>query len=161
VLTPSVQGWHERRADETPPLILLVEDHPANILVSTALFDQLGYRYEIARNGQEAIDRLAQVPFDIVLMDIQMPVLDGYETTRRIRRDEKRRAVPPVPIVGITAHVLAGIREHCLQAGMDDYIAKPFDPAQLRGKIQASLRRHASKALAKTSGIKLSLSGNS
>ena len=87
-----------------------------------------GAKVTIANNGQEALDRLAEAPFDAVPMDVQMPVMDGYETTRRIRREAR---FLHLPIVAMTAHAMAKDREECLAAGMNDHVSKPFEPDEL------------------------------
>ena len=96
----------------------------------TAILEKLGHRVTIAESGQEALDILAAQTFDIVLMDIQMPGLDGVETTRQIRAretgDDHR-----LPIIAVTAHAMAGDRERYLAAGMDDYLTKPIQRAEL------------------------------
>jgi CheY-like chemotaxis protein len=118
--------------------VLLIEDYEPNILVATNLLDNFGYRYEIAHNGQEALDKYAAGKYSLILMDVQMPFMDGLETTSRIRASEKAQDAKHVPIIAMTAHALKGDRERCLQAGMDDYITKPFSPHQL----QAVLIKH-------------------
>ncbi len=104
--------------------ILLVEDNPVNQRVGAALLQKGGYCCEVANNGREALAALVQLPFDLVLMDCQMPLLDGYEATREIRRRE-RRLGGHIPIVAMTANAMAGDRERCIACGMDDYLAKP------------------------------------
>jgi signal transduction histidine kinase/ActR/RegA family two-component response regulator len=121
--------------------ILLIEDYEPNVLVATMIFKNFGYRYEVAHNGQEAIERFAPNKYSIVLMDVEMPVMDGYETTRHIRGFEKAKNSVPVAIIAMTAHAMKGDREKCIAAGMDDYIAKPFNPHQL----QAILVKHLGK----------------
>src|SRR5579864_8963188 len=103
--------------------VLVVENNAANLKVAMRMVQRLGYRAEVAGTGAEAIARLGQGDYDAVLMDCQMPEMDGYEATRRIRADEGtgRR----VPIIAMTAAALSGDRERCLAAGMDDYISKP------------------------------------
>ncbi len=115
--------------------ILLVEDYEPNVLVATSMFNNFGYRYEVARNGQEAAERFATGKYSIVLMDVEMPLMDGYATTRHIRGIEKSTASPPVAIIAMTAHAMKGDREKCMAAGMDDYIAKPFSPHQLQAVL--------------------------
>jgi signal transduction histidine kinase/CheY-like chemotaxis protein len=121
--------------------ILLVEDYEPNVLVATSMFNNFGYRYEVARNGQEATERFASGKYCVVLMDVEMPIMDGYATTRHIRGIEKSNGAPPVAIVAMTAHAMKGDREKCMVAGMNDYIAKPFSPHQL----QAVLNKHLEK----------------
>lgn len=121
--------------------ILLVEDYEPNVLVATSMFHNFGYRYEVARNGLEAMERFVSGKYSVVLMDVEMPVMDGYETTRHIRAVEKDNAAPPVAIIAMTAHAMRGDREKCLEAGMNYYIAKPFTPHQL----QATLNKHLVK----------------
>ncbi len=118
--------------------ILLVEDYEPNILVATNLLENFGYRYDIAHNGQEALDRFSSDTYSIILMDVQMPFMDGLETTSRIRASEQANTAARIPIIAMTAHALKGDRERCLHAGMDDYITKPFNPHQL----QAVLAKH-------------------
>ena len=112
--------------------VLVVEDNLINQLVAEEILSHAGFTVEIASGGQAAIDMIRLSPPDLVLMDVQMPDMDGYEATRRIK------ALPPaasaVPIVALTANAMEGDRRQCLAAGMIDYVAKPFDP---RGLIQA------------------------
>lgn len=107
--------------------VLLVEDHPVNQKVAQKLLERLGLTVEVAENGEVALDRLREQPYAMVLMDCQMPVLDGYSATRRLREIEGEQGKPRTPVVAMTAHAMSGDRERCLQAGMDDYLAKPLD----------------------------------
>ncbi len=119
--------------------ILLVEDYEPNILVATVMLKNFGYRYEVARNGQEAVDMFSLGKYSLILLDVQMPFMDGYETARHIRGLEKsRNSARKVPIIAMTAHALKGDREKCMATGMNDYIPKPFNPHQL----QAVLIKH-------------------
>jgi signal transduction histidine kinase/CheY-like chemotaxis protein len=113
--------------------ILLAEDNPVNQMVLVGYLESFGHQVELAVNGQEALDRIAAEPFDLVMMDCQMPELDGYEATRRVRRREAEQEPPRrrLPIVAVTAHAFPGERERCLEAGMDDYLVKPFRPDEL------------------------------
>ncbi len=117
------------------PLILLVEDNQPNILVATTILEQLGFHYEVAHNGEEAIAKAAQQSFDLIMMDVHMPVMDGYRATQLIRKQEGQSGGVRTPIIGITAYALAGDREKCLICGMDDYISKPFKTDHLQQKI--------------------------
>ena len=103
--------------------VLVVEDNAANLKVAVRMLERLGYRAEVASNGAEAVSMLEHMQYDAVLMDCQMPEMDGYEATRLIRKNEKSGR--HVPIVAMTAAALSGDRERCLAAGMDDYISKP------------------------------------
>ena len=133
---------HNLRMDASPSrpsirrTILLAEDNEINREVATELLAELGYRCHCARTGREAVEAFEQQRFDLVLMDCQMPEIDGYEATRIIRGMEKqgdsnggenRR----IPIVALTAHAAKSDRDRCLEAGMDDYLTKPLDPAEL------------------------------
>jgi PAS domain S-box-containing protein len=118
--------------------VLLVEDSSANILVAGTLLESFGCQYDIANNGREATEKVKQLHYDLVLMDVQMSVMDGYEATRRIRQWERDNGLPRKRIIAMTANALAGDRENCLAAGMDDYIAKPFKAEDLRQKIHES-----------------------
>jgi signal transduction histidine kinase/CheY-like chemotaxis protein len=113
----------ERRRSPTAALILVVEDSPVNRLVTVRVLERCGFRTHVVNDGQEALDALSMQAYDAVLMDCQMPELDGYEATRELRRREGdgRRT----PVIAMTAHAMTGDRERCLEAGMDDYIAKP------------------------------------
>jgi len=105
--------------------ILLVEDNPVNRKVATRILEKLGMEMIVAEDGQAALDQLANGPFDLVLMDCQMPVLDGYATTRQIRDAEKKSGHHQI-IIALTANTEGEYRQHCLDAGMDDYLAKPY-----------------------------------
>ena len=120
--------------------ILLVEDYEPNILVATNLLDNFGYRYDIAHNGQEALNNFSPDKYSAILMDVQMPFMDGLETTGRIRASEKASSAARIPIIAMTAHALKGDRERCLRAGMDDYITKPFNPYQLQAVLVKYLK---------------------
>ncbi|MDS4039928.1 MAG: response regulator [Candidatus Competibacter sp.] len=122
--------------------VLLVEDNMVNQKFATAVLELLGCAVDIANHGQEALDRLEQGSYDLVLMDCQMPVLDGFQATARIRERERQaaetgRPARRLPIVALTAHAISGDRERCLVAGMDDYLSKPF----ARADLAAILRR--------------------
>ena len=111
-------------ADRLPLRILLAEDNVINQKVAMRILDRLGYRADIAGNGLEAIDALERQPYDVILMDMQMPELDGLDATRRIRKEIAGERQPR--IIATTANAMEGDRELCLEAGMDDYVSKPL-----------------------------------
>lgn len=115
-----------------PPLrILVVEDDATNRLFETELVRRLGHQASAAVNGREALEVLARAEFDLVLLDISMPVMGGLKVTERIRRGEVPGCPSDLPIVAMTAHVILGDRERFLGSGMDDYLPKPFEPVEL------------------------------
>jgi signal transduction histidine kinase/CheY-like chemotaxis protein/HPt (histidine-containing phosphotransfer) domain-containing protein len=128
--------------------LLLVEDNPVNLAVGEKLLSVLGYRCDIATNGQIALEKMASGGYSLVLMDCQMPVLDGYSATREWReRETLQRAPQRLPIVAMTANAMAGDRQRCLDAGMDDYLSKPVSREQLYNCLQRWLPGRASFAL--------------
>lgn len=114
--------------------ILLSEDNVVNQRVAVRLLEKAGHKVTVAVNGQEAVEKYQANPFDLVLMDIQMPVMDGLEATAKIRQLQQEGG-QFAPIVAMTAHALAADRERCLAAGMDDYISKPIDSKLLKSII--------------------------
>ena len=115
--------------------ILVAEDNPVNQEMALAMLELLGCQIEVAANGQEAIENVTRNPYDLILMDCQMPVLDGFAATAAIRRWEQTENRPRLPIVALTANVIKGFQEQCLEAGMDDYLSKPFGQEQLIAKL--------------------------
>jgi two-component system, sensor histidine kinase and response regulator len=119
--------------------VLLVEDQDVNAMLVARLLARLGARVVRAAHGREALEWLRRQEFALVLMDCQMPEMDGYEATRQLRRPESGVLNPNVPVVAMTAHALTGDREKCLAAGMDEYLAKPLSYARLRACLTAVL----------------------
>jgi len=115
--------------------ILVVEDNAVNQEVALGMLEKIGFKADVADNGQEGIETLESGKFDLVLMDCQMPVLDGYEATKAIREGEIENSQPRIPIIALTANAMIGDSEKCLAAGMDDYLAKPFEEPMLEEKI--------------------------
>jgi CheY-like chemotaxis protein len=124
--------------------ILLVEDNQVNREVAKALLSSLSAEIEIAENGRQAIEKLHAAHFDLVLMDIQMPVMDGLTATRKIRTAERPWSM--VPILALTAGATDGDRNECFEAGMNDYLAKPLKAAELLAKVSKALGADASDA---------------
>jgi CheY-like chemotaxis protein len=114
--------------------VLVAEDNLVNQRVAVKMLERLGCQVDVVADGSQAVRRIALVPYDLVLMDCQMPVMDGYEATAAIRRATHVRAT--VPIVAMTAHALQGDRERCIAAGMNDYISKPVQPSDLKTVIE-------------------------
>jgi CheY-like chemotaxis protein len=124
--------------------ILLVEDYPANVLVATTLLEDFGYEYDVATNASDAISKIKAGGFAAALMDVELgEPMCGFEATRHVRDWEKTASIRKLPIIAMTAHALAGDREKCLDAGMDDYISKPFDADELRDKLERHAQAHA------------------
>ncbi|WP_052417298.1 response regulator [Cellvibrio mixtus] len=111
--------------------ILLAEDNLVNQEVASVMLQRLGVSMKIANNGQEAFELAGLEHFDLILMDCQMPVMDGFEATSRIRAREQELGLPAIPIIALTANAISGDREYCLSQGMDDYLSKPFSQQQL------------------------------
>ncbi|MFW5751011.1 MAG: ATP-binding protein [Planctomycetota bacterium] len=115
--------------------VLLVEDNAVNQKVTSTMLRNRGIDVDVAGNGAAALDRIEERDYDLVLMDLQMPVLDGLETTQRLRTSPEPR-ISRVPIVGLTASALQGDRERCIEAGMDDYLAKPVKMETMTGLLE-------------------------
>ncbi|ESQ79209.1 hypothetical protein AEYBE204_09375 [Asticcacaulis sp. YBE204] len=121
--------------------VLIVEDNAANILVATHFLSEFGYDYEVAESGETALAKITEgCRYHLILMDIQMPGMDGRETTRHIRAFELQQNRERCPIIAMTAHALLTDKAQCFDAGMDDYIAKPFDPDVLKAKIAEAVK---------------------
>ncbi len=140
---PSQDG-RSRRPDSggTPRQVrvLLAEDSIVNQLIAVRILERLGYAVDLAQNGREAVEALARTHYDLVLMDCEMPEMNGFEATAEIRQG---RSHPDIAIVAMTASQMAGDADNCLRAGMDDYIRKPADPEALQAIIEKHLGREA------------------
>src|SRR5439155_514770 len=140
--------------------ILVADDNETNQMVAVQMLRRLGCHSEVAANGLEVVEALKKIPFDAILMDCQMPEMDGYEATRAIRSAEAASG-RHVPIIAMTANAMRGDREKCLQAGMDDYLPKPVKLQDLdqslkrwikKGETTGKARRTVSRAVARPKG---------
>jgi two-component system sensor histidine kinase/response regulator len=123
--------------------VLLAEDNTVNQILAARLLEKLGHKVVIAGNGKAALNALEAQSFDLVMMDVQMPELDGFAATVAIRAKEQMTKVH-LPIIALTANAMTGDRELCLKAGMDDYIVKPINPALLKTTIERVMQAPAS-----------------
>jgi len=128
-------------AESRPARLLVVEDNAVNQLVAVKMVEKLGCRADVAANGKEAIAALRNIPYDLVLMDCQMPEMDGFEATRAIRRGEAGEGHLKTPVIAMTAHAMQGDREKCLDSGMNDYLPKPIKHAVLAKILERWLAR--------------------
>ena len=126
--------------------VLLVEDHPVNQRVVRQVLERWRMRVDLAVHGAAALERLQSRRYDVVLMDCQMPVMDDFEATRRLREFERAAGTPRHLVVALTANALDGARERCLAAGMDAYLAKPIKPEVLLDLLVALLARETAPA---------------
>jgi len=122
--------------EKIPGKALLVEDNPVNLHVAQKLLGIVGLEFDVAKNGQEALQLLERTQFDVVLMDCMMPIMDGYTATREWRKTEAAHKAKPTPIIAMTANAMAGDREKCLDAGMDDYMSKPLNRQVLTNMLK-------------------------
>jgi len=132
-------GWQDSETETYH--ILLVEDSPVNQQVAVAMLRKIGYSPDVVASGKAAIDAMRCKVYDLVLMDCQMPEMDGYEATRIIRTDRTLCGTPDIPVVAMTAHAMIGDREKCLSAGMDDYLPKPVCKSDLNAVLLKYLQR--------------------
>ncbi len=123
-----------KQTPTNPVRVLLVEDNPVNQKLGHRLLSILGCRVDQAANGREAVLMVDRFPYDLILMDVQMPEMDGYEATAEIRK--RQNGYRPIPIVAMTAYALSGDRERCLESGMDDYLSKPVSLDALRAAVE-------------------------
>ncbi len=136
--------------------ILLAEDHDISLEVAVTVLNAAGCLCDVARNGREAVEAVRNRHYDLILMDCQMPEMDGFEATRTIRNLERVRGssestVARIPIIALTANALKGDRERCLEAGMDDYISKPLKPEKLIELIESKLSSRSAEAAGRAS----------
>jgi signal transduction histidine kinase/ligand-binding sensor domain-containing protein/ActR/RegA family two-component response regulator len=129
-------------AIEAQPRVLVAEDNPVNQKLARRILEKGNFSVTLANNGQEALDILAEQGFDIILMDVQMPIMDGFEATHAIRQNEAASSKPRLPIIALTAHAMRGDRQKCLIAGMDDYVTKPIH----RDTLLETIERHLDRA---------------
>jgi len=134
---PPVQHnvWIAQERPQFKARILLVEDNAVNQTVARLLLQQLGTEVDVAANGEEALRALEELPYDLVFMDCQMPVMDGFEASRNIRASHSKVINRTIPIVALTANAMQGDREKCLAAGMDDFISKPVESKKLQDAL--------------------------
>lgn len=131
-------GWDSRLTRRLA--VLLAEDSPVTQVLISRLLEKRGHTVSVVAGGAEALDLLERIHFDIVLMDVQMPGMDGFQTTRRIRERERVHG-GHIPVVGLTGYVLDYDRQQCIDAGMDSYLAKPFQAPDLFAAIDAALEQ--------------------
>ena len=145
-LMPIVTKYSILETKKQNQLILIVDDMETNLITAKALIGKLGYVTDHAKNGLEAVQQHNKNSYDLILMDCQMPVMDGYEAVRQIRSNEKKLNLAHVPIVAMTGNVFESDQKKCFDAGMDDFIAKPIEPAVLSQKINLNLIKTVLKA---------------
>lgn len=116
-----------QKLDQISKTVLLVEDNEVNLKVAQKLIDYIGFPFDVAENGMQALEKAKNTRYRLILMDCQMPVMDGYHSTRRIRRYEEENNLHHTPIIAMTANAMLGDKEKCLEAGMDDYMSKPLN----------------------------------
>lgn len=124
--------------------VLLAEDNPINQEIAVEMLTSLGCRVQVVSNGCEALEAVEHATYDVILMDYQMPDMDGFKATRAIRERERAMGQAPLPIIAMTAHTMRDDRAHCLTAGMSDYLSKPFTQEQLHAVLRRWLPRQAS-----------------
>ncbi len=133
---PLVTRHTLKESRKTGIKILIAEDNPVNQLVAVKILEKLGYKADVAVNGAEAIEFLSKIAYDIVFMDCQMPVMDGYDASRAIRSGKGNVLNSKVTIIAMTANALKGDKEKCIESGMDDYISKPVTPGMLSEMVE-------------------------
>jgi CheY-like chemotaxis protein/HPt (histidine-containing phosphotransfer) domain-containing protein len=132
-------AWLSQQARRLSGRVLLVEDNEVNREIAGAILDTLGCQVDCAHDGAQAVVAARAGIYDLILMDCQMPIMDGFAATRQIRSEEQQTERARCPIIALTANALAGDREQCLAAGMTDYLAKPINRAQLAAALERNL----------------------
>lgn len=133
--------------------ILFIEDNSVNQMITKVALEDYGFSIEIASNGKEGLEILKQHSFDLILMDVQMPIMDGYQATQHIRKDPQFKKYSTIPILGITAYSTKSEAEKCISSGMNDYVLKPFNPRDLYTKIIRLLNDQSTEFSIKDSRI--------
>ncbi|MEO5863966.1 MAG: response regulator, partial [Nitrospiraceae bacterium] len=166
LLRDCLRRWHQG-APATPPMgravpiaptrltgrMLLVEDNPVNREVATGMLELLGYHVDSTENGQLALEVSAAGAYDVILMDCQMPLMDGFTATSHIRERERQTQAARIPIIALTANAMEGDRDRCLAAGMDDYLSKPFSQDHLKEIVSRWLSQTGTSSLQRDSGV--------
>ncbi len=153
------KALHEKQAASKPRStiskrrILVAEDNPINAEVTREILTELGHAVFVVENGQQAVAAMRDAHFDLIFMDVEMPVMDGIAATRRIRRGEAGERAAVVPIIALTAHALVEVREKCRRAGMDDYMTKPVDFDQLVPVMESAIRSRSNVVPLKTAYV--------
>jgi CheY-like chemotaxis protein len=141
-----VSGALPREVDAQPAMqpmsVLLVEDHEINRKLAQIMLQRMGHQFVLANDGQQALDCLDKESFDVVLLDVMMPVMDGLTALRIWREREAARQLPRTTILMVTAHAMTGDRERFMAAGADGYVSKPMSEASLRKEMNRACLRH-------------------
>jgi signal transduction histidine kinase/CheY-like chemotaxis protein/HPt (histidine-containing phosphotransfer) domain-containing protein len=148
VMSKSCQPVHESKQTGTVQFlarILVAEDNPTNQLVATGMLEKLGCTVELVDDGLKAVAAVKNYSYDLVFMDCQMPLMDGYQATEEIRKYEQQSGIKPISIIALTAHAMQGDREKCLRVGMNDHLSKPFEERRLQTILQQWLPDAAQK----------------
>ena len=146
---PALVTRHFLRETKQHLHVLLAEDNSVNQALVKGLLSKFGHSVDIAQNGSEAIEKWIDGRYDLILMDVDMPVLNGYGATEQLRALEKQQGNARIPVIGLTAHVLEGTREKCLASGMDGYLSKPINTEALwreLNSVQHAIRHETSPA---------------
>ena len=142
-LKPVVYQEQELKADHSGKL-LLAEDNLVNQEVAVDMLEQSGFEVDVANNGEEVLEALGKSRYSLVLMDCEMPVMDGFTATRQLRKTEHENDLPETPVIALTAHAVDGVREKCIASGMNDFLAKPFSYEEITAKVSQWSRASAS-----------------